>query len=66
MNDVAHSNVCCGVFKEAWQKVKGVKGSYWGSATLISLVVFGGFGMLGLMFLMLQAFQTFWTTGTSI
>ena len=54
MNDVAHSNVCCGVFKEAWQKVKGVKGSYWGSATLISLVVFGGFGMLGLMFLMLQ------------
>lgn len=54
MNDVAHSNVCCGVFKEAWQKVKGVKGSYWGSATLISLVVIGGFSVLGLMFLMLQ------------
>src|SRR3990167_11449941 len=54
MIDDMHSNVCCGVFKEAWQKVKGVKGSFWGGATLVSLVAFGGMGMLGLLFLMIQ------------
>lgn len=54
MTDDTHSNVCCGVFKEAWQKVKGVKGSFWGGATLVSLVAFGGMGMLGLLFLMVQ------------
>lgn len=47
MNDVSHNRVSC-VFKEAWQKVKGMKRHFWASVILFTIIGLGGFSLIGL------------------
>lgn len=39
---------CCGVFKEAWKKLKGMKRYFWSSVMLFTMTGLGGFCILGL------------------
>lgn len=56
MNNIS-SKHCCGIFKEAWQKLKGMKQSFWGGALLVILVTTGGVSVLtSLLFLSKLAF----------
>ena len=39
---------CCSVFKEAWEKLKGMKRYFWSSVMLFTMTGLGGFCLLGL------------------
>lgn len=53
MNDMTTHG--CGVFKEAWHKVKGLKRHFWGGSLLVILMGLGGFTFFGALLFISQA-----------